>query len=266
MRLRTALLLWLGSDVLLFIGSYALAYFLRVGWLFSTDFPFDQFLMTTVWMSPLWLCTLASFGAFHPFHNQRTLPSFLHIAAAALLGVALFTLGYYFAFATFFSRFLLILAFVLSSSIVWGWHCIVQGLLRHTLRRSPPRFPTLLIGATREAATLLRTLEERQSPLTPIGILDSRSVKETSIEGIPLLGKLNVLEEILERKHITHLIQCSDLEQTINLLSACRRRGITYMLLPSVLGIIEHDERIESLEGFPVTVVRPHTPWWSSLP
>jgi hypothetical protein len=41
------------------------------------------------------------------------------------------------------------------------------------------------------------------------------------------------------------------------LLSACRRRCITYILLPSVLGIIERDERIESLDGFAVTIVRP---------
>jgi hypothetical protein len=47
------------------------------------------------------------------------------------------------------------------------------------------------------------------------------------------------------------------LEQSLNLLSACRRRGITYILLPSVLGIVERDERIESLEGYAVTMVQP---------
>ncbi len=62
---------------------------------------------------------------------------------------------------------------------------------------------------------------------------------------------------------ITHVIQCSDLEQSINLLSACRARGLTYMLLPSVLGIVERDERVESLEGKAVTVVGPESGWWN---
>jgi hypothetical protein len=34
------------------------------------------------------------------------------------------------------------------------------------------------------------------------------------------------------------------------------------MLLPSVLGIVERDERIELLEGRPVTVVRPGEKGW----
>ena len=37
----------------------------------------------------------------------------------------------------------------------------------------------------------------------------------------------------------SNLIQCSDLEQSINLLSACRNKSITYLLLPSVVGIVE---------------------------
>ncbi|MBI2117933.1 hypothetical protein HYT95_03460, partial [Candidatus Peregrinibacteria bacterium] len=116
---------------------------------------------------------------------------------------------------------------------------------------------TLIIGATREAARLIHTLEKQQSPLTPMGILDSRSVRESHIAGIPVLGKLNMLDAVIIEKRITHLIQCSDVEHTINLLGACRAHGIIYMLLSSVLGIVERDERIESLEGFPVTVVKP---------
>ena len=71
------------------------------------------------------------------------------------------------------------------------------------------------------------------------------------------MGKLNKLEDVLNEKRITHLIQCSDLEQSLNLLGACRQKGIHYILLPSVLGIVERDERVESLEGHPVTMVSP---------
>jgi hypothetical protein len=88
-------------------------------------------------------------------------------------------------------------------------------------------------------------------------VLDGQGIKDTEIDGVPVRGKLDKLEETLVHEHITHLIQCSNLEQTMNLLSACRNRGITYILLPSVLGIVERDERVESLEGHAVTVVRP---------
>jgi len=79
---------------------------------------------------------------------------------------------------------------------------------------------------------------------------------------VPVEGKLNKLEEVIKKYGITHLIQCSDLEQSMNLLSACRSHGITYMMLPSVLGIVEGDERTEILEGRSMTTVRPPEPRW----
>lgn len=257
--------LWLLGDAALFIGAYAIAYVLRVGWILSTDFPLRRLLAVVAAITPLWLIILAAFGAFHPLRNQRTFAAFARACAAALLGVALFTLGYYFRFTAFFSRLLLIEAFVLSSVIPWAWHAIMQGIVRSALRASPPAFPTLVIGATRETARLLRALRERKSPLMPVAILDAQGTKENVIEGVPVSGKLNRLEEMLVEKRVTHLLQCSNIEHTANLLGACRARGITYMLLPSVLGIVERDERIESLEGFPVTIVRPRRPWWTQL-
>lgn len=256
-RHQTLVALWLGSDAVLFIGAYVLAYILRVGWILSTDFPLKRLLVIVAGVTPFWLLILVALGVFHPLRNQKTLVTFSHIVAAALLGVALFTLGYYFRFVAFFSRLLLIEAFFLSSIVPWVWHTIMQRIVRRILRSPPLSFPTLIIGATREAARLIHTLERERSPLVPIGILDSHSVRESHITSIPILGKLNNLDTILTEKNVTHLIQCSDVEHTINLISACRMHGITYMLLPSVLGIVERDERIESLEGFPVTVVRP---------
>lgn len=257
-RYHTLVVLWILSDAAIFIGTYVLAYFLRVGLILSTDFPLNKLLAVITGVTPFWLLILVALGVFHPLRNQKNLATLSHMSTAALLGVALFTLGYYFRFTAFFSRLLLIEAFLLSSIGLWVWHIIMQGIIRHILRSPPLSFPTLIVGATREAARLIHTLERQQSPLSPIGILDSRSVQESRIAGIPVLGKLNMLDTILTEKKITHLIQCSDVEHTINLLSACRAHGITYMLLSSVLGIVDRDERIESLEGFPVTVVRPH--------
>lgn len=256
-RQHALVVLWLLSDAALFIGAYVLAYVLRVGWILSTDFPLEHLLVVAVAIAPLWLLILAAFGVFHPLRNQRTFAVFSRMGAAALLGTALFTLGYYFRYTAFFSRLLLLEAFALSSIVPWMWHIIMQGIARRILRTHPPSFPTLIIGATREAARLIQALERHKSPIVPVGILDSRGVREERVAGVPVIGKLHLLDTVLAEKNITHLIQCSDSEHTINLLGACRARGITYMLLPSVLGIVERDERIESLEGFPVTVVRP---------
>lgn len=262
MRYPILLTLWLLTDLLLFVGLYTLTYFLRVGWILSTDFPFDRFLIATILTAPLWLIVLATTRTFGLTRNQMTLRNGAYIAYASLVGMAFFTLAYYFRYEAFFSRLLLSVAFFLTWIGIWGWHVFFEKIERRLLRASPPTFPTLIIGTTREAAELIRSLNANNNPLTPVAILHSGGGGETSLQHVPIRGKLHKLEEILAKEHITHIIQCSDLEQSLNFLSACRKRGITYMLLPSVLGMVERDEHIESLEGQPVTVVSPNTQWW----
>ena len=254
-RYRTLLAIWLISDLILFVKAYALAYFLRVGFIFSTDFPLHQFLEIVLLVAPIWLVVLATTRTFALTRSQITVRNAAYICYSALVGVALFSLLYYFKFNTFFSRLLLVYAFMLTAAGTYIWHSVYSMIMRRWLRKNPPSFPTLILGVTRESETVIRTLNKQYNPLKPVAILDGKGSKQKEIDGVPVLGKLNKLEDTLEKYSITHVIQCSDLEQTINLLSACRQRGLTYMLLPSVLGIVEGDERIETLEGQPVTMV-----------
>ncbi|PIP65712.1 hypothetical protein COU77_00450 [Candidatus Peregrinibacteria bacterium CG10_big_fil_rev_8_21_14_0_10_49_16] len=261
MRHGHLIILWLLTDMILFIGLFVLAYFLRVGFIFSTDFPFDRFLTTTLLITPLWLSALISTRTFALMRRQTSIRNGLHIAFCAVIGTALFALTYYFLHGAFFSRLLLVQALLLTWGIIWMWHMLFSHVLHYVLRKTNT-FPVLVVGVTRESMRLIDLLQKKKSPLKPVAILDGRGVKERDIHGVPVKGKLNKLEDVLQEDHITHLIQCSDLEQTINLLSACRNKGITYMNLPSLLGIVERDERVDRLEGQPVTIVSPKDKWW----
>ena len=256
MRYKLLVLLWLATDVCVFIGAYALAYFLRVGPILSTDFPFEPYVVVVTLTAPLWLVVLATTRTFALTRSQFTIRNLAYISYSAAVGTAVFALGYYFLYGYFFSRLLLVYALGMSILLPYIWHVIYHTFLRRMVRKSPPVFPTLIIGVNRESKALLEKLERGHNPLKPVAILDGKGCKDKEICGVPVLGKLNKLEEVLGTG-ITHLIQCSDLEQSLNLLSACRQKKITYMVLPSVFGIIEKDEKIETLEGQPVTTVSP---------
>ena len=260
MRYKLLLLGWLLTDLVVFIGSYAIAYFLRVGCVFSTDFHFEPYIKVVALIAPLWLIVLITTRTFALTRSQKSLRNVAYILYSSVMGTALFALGYYFLYGLFFSRKLLLYALLISTVAIWIWHRLYSRFQRHMLRRNPPVFPTLIVGVTRESKELIERLNRTLNPLKPVAILDGRGTKETDIHGVPVRGKLNKLEEVLG-EGVTHLIQCSDLEQSLNLLSACRSRKITYMLLPSVLGIVERDEKVESLEGQPVTMVSPRENW-----
>jgi FlaA1/EpsC-like NDP-sugar epimerase len=257
MRRTAVLIVWLLADYALFLGSYVLAYFNRVGWILSSDLPFDRFMAAVAVSGVPWLLVLVGTRTFGLTRRQRTLRNAAYIGYASVMGTVLVAFVYFFLYQRVFSRELLLTACILSALITWTWHMVAGLLMRTVLRTNPPAYPTLIIGVTRETRQLLALLQERKSPIMPVAILDASGVKDKEIEGVPIVGKLDKLDQTLTRYGITHVIQCSDLEQSINLLSACRAAGITYMLLPSVLGIIERDERVETLEGKSVTVVAP---------
>lgn len=263
MRRAISLSLWLFTDLLLFIASYALAYALRVGWILSSDLPFWDFLTVVIAVSPLWLLALVTTRTFGLTRAQGTVRNAAYIGYACAVGAALVALSYYFVHAQVFSRLILLSGLVVSTVVLWAWHLVFERIMRRVLGADPPAYPTLIIGVTRESRRLVELMRQHRNPLTPVAILDGSGSKDADIAGVPVLGKLNRLEQVLSEKHITHLIQCSDLEQSLNLLGACREKGITYMLLPSVLGIVERDERIESLEGKAVTVVSPRQAKWT---
>ncbi len=258
--------LWLLADLAAFLLAYALAYVLRVGPILSTDFPLDAYLNVAALVAPLWLVVLVATGSFSLFTDQRGVRAVMNLAYAALIGTALFALAYYFAYGLFFSRLLLLFALILTFITTLVTHWLFDAWRRSMLRRTPASYPTLIVGLTRESKALIERLNGLKSPFRPVAILDGRGTKETEVDGVPVLGRLNLLEETMTQLKITHLIQCSDLEQSINLLSACRSRGLTYMMLPSVLGIIGDSERVEMLEGLPVTIVEPSgRAWWRRI-
>ena len=64
MRRPLLLLCWLLTDIVLFVGAYVCAYFLRVGFILSTDFPIDRYLQTVLVISPVWMAVMIGLGIF----------------------------------------------------------------------------------------------------------------------------------------------------------------------------------------------------------
>lgn len=255
MRRTVLLIVWLATDAALFIAAYAIGYVARVGFILSTDFPLDLYLKTVVLVAPVWVLALAELGVFRLTRVQSDQRNVLHILFACVLGSAMFTLSYYFLFDRFFSRLLLVYAGAISFALTLVWHLAFDSWQRRILRRNPPAYPVLIVGLSREAEKLIKHFEERQSPLRPVAILDPQGTSVTEVAGVPVLGKLNKLEDVIKEKHPTHLIQGSNLEHTINLMSVCRQHGMTYMLLPSVLGVAGQGE-VVSVEGYPLLTAR----------
>lgn len=263
MRRLILTLLWLASDAAIFIGAYTLAYFIKVGWIFSSDLPFRTYLSAVALTSPFFLLVMITMRNFGLSRMQRSPRNFLYVTYACLIGMAGFTLVFYFLKQSLFSRLLLLLAGILSTLAIFFWHILFDHLQRLILRAKNPTYPLLVIGTNREAERLIAKLQRTKSPITPVAVLDGRGSALKDLSGIPVLGKLDKIERVIQEKGITHLVQCDQLEHSINLLSLCREHSLTYMLLPFVLGVIEDHVPTEALEGQQVVAIDPRATGWT---
>lgn len=256
MRRAVLLTLWLLTDAVLFVGAYTAAYFLRVGFIVSTDFPLNLYLQTVLIITPLWLLVLAELGVFRLIRVQTETRNLSYLLFSCIIASSLFTLAYYFLHDQFFSRLLLVYAGGLNFILILVWHLAFDAWQRRILRKNPPAYPVLIIGANRDAEKLIALLNEKQSPLKPVAVLDPQGTSKKELAGVPVLGKLNILEETIKKVKPKYLVQCSTLEHTINLISVCRNHGIIYCLLPSVLGIIGKNEEFVRVEGQALAMIR----------
>ncbi len=248
MRRTFLLFTWVVTDIVLFIGAYVCAYFLRVGFILSSDFPLNRYVQAVLVISPIWVGVMIGLGIFRLTRVQSSRRNILHLLFSCVMGLALFTLGYYFLFGQFFSRLLLVYAGLLSFVLTTIWHLSFDQWQRRILRKDPPAYPILIVGINRETERFIRLLSDKQSPLKPIGVLDSQGSPLKEVAGVSVLGKLNILEEVIKTKKPTHLVQCSNLEHTTNLMSVCRQHKMTYMLLPSVIGS-SGNQSMDVIEG-----------------
>ncbi|MDP2691795.1 MAG: hypothetical protein Q8O95_05335 [bacterium] len=245
LKLRALTLL---TDYLLLLAAFTLAYFARVGFLFSTDFPFQPYFYSALAAAVLWIISLLVFHAYSPAVRFTRPIHLIKLAIGGLTGTALFGLIFYFTEKALFSRLLLIYVFLFGTLLMLLFHLIMQEIENHLIKKGYGNIRLLIIGSNRGVKAFISTLKEQVSPYVPIAILDGYGTKQKEVEGVPVLGKLNVLEQTIDEYRIDAIVQGDNVEQVVNIVQFCQQRQIDYYLLPYLLGIYQQEVRVARME------------------
>ncbi len=247
-------------DMPVLLLAFSLSYFLRVGFIFSTDLPFFQFFSTGILSAGVWTGSLIVLRGYRLSARLHQASHLAKILMAGLLATAAFGLIFYFVEREFFSRLLLLSLFFLGTTFMSLFHIAMQNLEHHFLKQGRGVTRLLAIGTNRGVHSFLRVLQESHSPSVVVAILDGYGTGEKEIAGVPVLGKLNQLESVVREKRIEGIIQGDNIEQTINLVQFCERHRLRYYLLPSVLGVYQDQLSIQLLEKPLITLAKGHRP------
>ncbi|MCF7830894.1 hypothetical protein K9M41_02780 [Candidatus Gracilibacteria bacterium] len=238
-------------DLLGLYASFVLAYFVRVGWIFSTDFPFAPFAWVATLSVIIWsgFLLLTKYYRIPPRSGQRVAFDIFLALLGGALGIGILIVTYFFKSELFFSRLLNIYAF----GFGFIWLMISQFVFRRILasikKQEKQVYRTLIVGANRVAEKIITAIcKNPYAPYKIVGVIDPYGLAK-KVQGSQIMGKLDKLETVCEREKITALIQCDAFEHTLNLISFCEEKNIKFQFDPALRGIFEENLRIREVAG-----------------
>ncbi len=229
------------SDLVLLIGAFVLSYGLRVGWVWSTDLPFQPYFISASAAALGWILVLLSFRGYNPDVRFTRPVHLLKVTIAGVTGTALFGLIYYFVQKEFFSRLLLVYIFAFGTGLMVLFHLFMQHMEKRLILSGIGITKVLIIGSHRGVEAFIQKLQRNSSRYVPVAILDGYGTKLKEISGVPVLGKLNILEDTIEQHDIGAIVQADNIEQVVNILHFCEQQSLEYYLLPYALGSYHQD-------------------------
>lgn len=252
-------------DAILVLGSITLAYFLQVGFLFSTVFSFKKYFFIALLTFPFSIAFMFFIRAYKLSQQINTFRHFQRLAFVALESTFMFMILYYFVFKDFFSRWILVFIPLLILTTTFVWHLLFKWILRKAFSKEIGIYRTLVIGTNRPAEALVSMLLTEKSYFKPVAIINAHGGSKKDLFGVPVVGKMNVFEKVIDEKKIDIILQVDHLEQSLNIINYALSHNIKYLMPPELLGIFQGHQMIEEIEGTPFLKVQKQKQWWHSI-
>ncbi len=240
-------------DLVVVWGMFLLAYFVRVDWVFSTDFLFQPFALTAMVASVAWIGILSLSKVYRlpPRSGGRRGFDVAMILTGGVVAIGVLIVLYFFQRELIFSRLLGIYALAFGSV----WLLISQKIFRLWLanaKASGKGYRTLIIGANRVSEKFVASVQkDHYAPFQIVGVIDPYGLAKT-FSGTKLLGKLDQLETVCAKENISAIVQCDAFEHTLSIVSFCEEHDIKFQFLPSLRGVFEDNLRLREIAGIRV--------------
>lgn len=244
-------------DYLLLLGAFVLAYFARVGFILSSDLPFQPYLYVSLLAAAAWVAALTIYRGYHPAVRFTRPIHLIKVVVAGVSATAVFGLIFYFAQQALFSRLLLLYIFLFGTTVMTAFHLLMQWVERKLIKKGYGNVRLLIIGSNRGVKSFIRELKKNGSHYIPVAILDAYGSKQKEVSGVPVLGKLNILEKTIDEYQIDAIVQGDNVEQVVNIVNFCEKNHLDYYLLPYLLGMYQDNLKVKYLEKPLITSDKP---------
>jgi FlaA1/EpsC-like NDP-sugar epimerase len=258
--------LFLG-DLILIIVSVMISYLLK----FELTYDFYHiYLPSAVWMSGVALLVKPvvyfSFGLYRRVWSYASIQELKLIAVAVSLAsvpVALIMLAL-FSFDLFpgFPRMALVIDWALSLLSVGGLRLLVRLLAENQravmVKNAHGTRTVLVAGAGDAGALVVREMQRNpQLNIVPVGFVDDDPAKQgQQIYGVPVVGKLSSLAEILDQNQVSEVVIAipSAPGRVVRIVAdVCRLKGVPFRTMPGIYELLGGKVSVSRLREVDIT-------------
>jgi FlaA1/EpsC-like NDP-sugar epimerase len=248
------------SDVLIFALSIIISYLFRFEFSLS-PFYIQQIKTVLLWIIPLKIIVFLFSGVYRGMWRYTSIRDFWLLARACLLSTLLIlAVILYMGNFQGYSRAIFIIDGVLTFLLIGGKLMAIRSYFagyanpktREELFPKVTYKKVLIIGAGAAGEKILREIiENYQLPYKVVGFIDDDPDKKgRSIHGIPVLGDVDNLPDILEKENVQEIliaIPSASGEQIRHVVEACQKCAVSYKIVPGIGDLIDGRVSVKAL-------------------
>lgn len=248
------------GDAVIFALACVAAYLIRFEF-FLAPVYIHQIKAVLIWLVPLKLTVFFSFGLYRGMWRYTSVRDFWLIAQATFISSLLivFVMIYLNRFQGY-SRAVFIIDGVLTFLMVGGVRMMIRSYFAN-FANSPKNSDSLvkihfkkvlIIGAGAAGEKILREIiENYQLHYKVIGFVDDDPGKKgRSIHGVPILGNVDNLAEVLENEEVQEIliaVPSASGDQIRRMVEACQSCAVSYKIVPGIGELIDGRVSVKTL-------------------
>lgn len=257
-------------DAAMIFGAFVLSYYTRVesGALpVSFVLPFDDFAKAALGVTVVWIIIFALMGLYSLKATRRGLTEFSRIFAGVTVGTLATIALIFFLRVDFFSRLVVVFAFVAALVLVVTARAVVRWAQRRLFKYGIGVRRTIIIGTGRPARLLAEELSQRGYAI--IGHIRSSGRRTKADGNLELLGSLSDLPGLLSGWKPDELI-CADAslsdQQITKIIATAEEAHVELRLTTNVAELASSNLEVSAVAGIPlVTIQRTPLEGWGRV-
>lgn len=257
-------------DAIIIVVSFLIAYYLRFYSFLTyssifrvergTFYPLSVYVQSLYFIVPLYLIIYNQAKLYTPKRGKKKWTEFFHITYSNIFGLAFYFFYLYMLEEIHISRIFLGMFTAINIILCSATRMSIAHALKIARRKGYNLKHVILVGYSRAAEAYIdRIFANPQWGYYIHGILDDSMEIGTRYKKVPVIGKLNQLEEYLTKMSLDEIaitLNIKEYEHLEKVVATCEKSGVHTKFVPDYYGFFPTKPYTEDLYGLPVINIR----------